>query len=133
MTDDNWDLDKLMESFEKEVEARERAAGVNSNPIQRKHNRETPTAMTLTSLEATQKFVFCDKPHSSNSCRTITSPVEGKRILARLGRCFVCLGRRHISRDCRSTRKCTNCGGRHNFSIYVANYREGQSVATTPI
>ena len=45
----------------------------------------------------------------------------------------MCLGRQHISLDCCSTRKCTNCWGRHHFSICVTNYREGQSVATTPV
>ena len=47
----------------------------------------------------------------------VTNVAERKRILKTSGRCFVCLKKHHISRDCRSTLKCSKCNGRHHVSI----------------
>ena len=58
--------------------------------------------------------MYCDRPHSSNSCQTVTDPEERKRLLRTSGRCFVCLRRHHISR---SPARCSKCCGRHHTSI----------------
>ena len=65
----------------------------------------------------TPKCSYCRQSHSSNSCRTIVDVAERKQILRRAGRCFICLKKNHMSRDCRSTMKCTKCNGRHHVSI----------------
>ena len=54
---------------------------------------------------------------------------------------FVCLKKRHIGRDCRSSMKCSNCHGRHHSSICIASgqttansttHQEQRSQASTP-
>ena len=65
----------------------------------------------------TPKCSYCWQSHSSNSCKTIVDVAERKQILRRAGRCFICLKKNHMSRDCQSTIKCPKCNGRHHVSI----------------
>ena len=53
----------------------------------------------------------------SVSCPKVTGVEARKEILRKSGRCFVCLRRNHISRNCRSSLKCNTCNGRHHVSI----------------
>ena len=42
---------------------------------------------------------------------------DRKQSLKRTGRCFLCLGRGHLSRQCRSKARCSECNGGHHRSI----------------
>ena len=55
--------------------------------------------------------------HASNTCKTVTNIAARKEVLNRAGRCFICLKRSHISKDCNSRMKCLKCGQRHHVSI----------------
>ena len=44
-----------------------------------------------------------------------------KELLKTYGRCFVCLRKDHINRNCSAKFKCHNCKGRHHVSICQAN------------
>ena len=61
--------------------------------------------------------MYCNRAHLSGSCRTMTKADERKNVLMKTGRCFVCLKKYHMSRDCRSSVRCSNCNGRHHSSI----------------
>ena len=50
----------------------------------------------------------------------------------RSGRCFICLKKYHISKECRSAIRCRNCGGRHHTSICMKNLAETIKPATQP-
>ena len=70
-----------------------------------------PTASTLLAnnpgSNANQVVcVYCEKDHVSSSCNTITDVAARKELLCKSGRCFVCLKRHHLSRDCRSNFNC---------------------------
>ena len=41
--------------------------------------------------------------------------------MKRAGRCFVCLKRNHISKDCSSRMKCLKCGRQHHISICTSD------------
>lgn len=58
--------------------------------------------------------LFCEKAdHKSHECRESSVDVRREK-LKRLGRCFVCLGPRHIARNCRAHGiECESCGKRH--------------------
>ena len=116
VTTGEWDLDRLMNIVEKEIDARERAAYTSNHPP-RRPPRDIPTATTLTSSDATPRCAYCGQAHSSNSCSSVTDPAERKKLLMKSGRCFACLRRYHMQRDCRSAMRCPNCGGRHHVSI----------------
>ena len=115
--EDEWTLDAIMNVTESEIIARERALG-NSCRGPKKITRDPLTASSLfANGSGSPKCSYCHQPHSSNTCRTVTDVSERKQILRRTGRCFVCLRKNHMSRECRSTAKCNKCNGRHHVSI----------------
>ena len=116
VTEDMWNLDDLMGIMEKEITARERAAGPSRTS--RKTPKDVPTATALLSSNSmVPKCSYCRQAHPSSSCKSVTSQAERKQILRRTGRCFVCLRKNHTSRECRSNVRCGKCGGRHHISI----------------
>ena len=122
MTGEAWDLERLMRIFEQEIDARERAFVPTSQANVRKPR--VPTASTLLANNPGSNgnrvvCVYCEKDHVSSSCNTITDAAARKELLRKSGRCFVCLKRHHLSRDCRSNFNCKKCRGRHHVSICV--------------
>lgn len=51
------------------------------------------------------------------TCETVSDVDARKKILQSSGRCFNCLRKNHISRNCCSSSKCKKCQGRHHTSI----------------
>ena len=54
-----------------------------------------------------------------------------KQALSKAGRCFVCLKRGHVVRECYSKAHCSKCGGRHHRFIcirvhYIGANSQGQ-------
>ena len=127
------DNERVMKVVEKEIEAREQAATTSSqsshNHLTKRHPKDLPTATALTSATADPRCSYCGQSHSSSDCKSITDPAERKKVLKKAGRCFVCLRRHHLSRDCRSTLKCANCNGRHHASICMKNQPRGSENA----
>ena len=50
-------------------------------------------------------------------CMVVTQVDERKQLLQRAGRCFSCLRRGHLSRNCRATNCCQQCHRKHHTSI----------------
>ena len=121
--DGELDLDRVMKVVEGEIDARERASATCSTTSQatRKHSKEFPTAAAMTSSANAPHCSYCRQSHSSGNCRTVTDLQERKKILMKEARCFICLRRYHWSRECCSSVKCSNCGGRHHSSICDRN------------
>ena len=129
--DDDWQLDQLLTIFKRELEARERAGGttVNGNQpppsppplpkLNRNNNGKYPgTTYTLLNGNANgPTCTYCRGNHPSKDCKTVTDVQTRKDLLKKYGRCFVCLRKDHISRNCPSKSKCHNCNGKHHVSI----------------
>ena len=111
---DDWNLDRLLKEFQSELEARERIAAVSNMPkatssaIQNKTRTPFPTAAALLSpqegkAQASKASItcsFCRQIHSSASCNVVTDVRARKNLLRAQGRCFLCLKRSRLSRDC---------------------------------
>lgn len=109
-----------MGAIHKEVDARERAAALNgANVTSKKPSpRAPPTAAVLVAGNPTPPHcVYCEQEHHSTACTVVTDVAARKEALRRSGRCYVCLRKRHISRDCRSSGNCNKCRGRHHVTI----------------
>lgn len=112
--DAEWRIDEIMTIVELEISARERAFAFFSSET---HGTVLLTAAVLLTNDHQSKCAYCRQSHSSLSCTTIIDVSQWKAILKRTGRCYVCLKRHHLSRDCCSAVKCACCNGRHHTSI----------------
>ena len=123
----NWSLNELLKVFKTEVEARERCNSIPMTPSttsERKHPHKPPppTFNTLLTSEGQRiTCTFCRQDHKSVDCVVFTNVGERKDILKKQGRCFICLKRSHIARNCDSKRSCSNCSQRHHPSLCTAN------------
>ena len=121
MTGESWDLDQVMKIFEQEVDARERASLPSGTGTPRGTQSRTPTTATIAAgnspSNTTISCVFCNQKHPSASCTQVVDVPARKEILRRAGRCYVCLKRHHLSKDCRSSIRCEDCRGRYHVTI----------------
>ncbi len=123
VSEDEWKLDSLMkavEDEEDEVSARERVTNRSRPPTRRNEHRPPPSATSLVSSGTTSlntPCCYCDQLHSPGTCSIVPQIEARKQILRRSGRCFSCLRKGHLVRDCRSQGRCHNCKGRHHSSI----------------
>ena len=109
-----------MKILQSEIEARERSVGASSQPTKRQMiSGIPPTAHSLTTGTSNTQptCVYCSQAHPSLSCQTVREPEERKRMLRTSGRCFVCLRRNHVSRNCQSSSRCATCHRKHHTSI----------------
>ncbi|XP_015752426.1 PREDICTED: uncharacterized protein LOC107332218 [Acropora digitifera] len=123
----NWSLDELLKVFKTEVEARERCNSMAMTPSttpERKHPHKPPPPTFNTLLTSKGQRITCTfsrQDHKSVDCVVVTNVGERKDILKKQGRCFICLKRSHIARNCDSKRSCSNCSQRHHPSLCTAN------------
>ena len=118
---ESWDFTELLGVIEEEVQARERSTTrANSEPTRGTETRrpkEHPTGAALFTETTTLKCCFCEREHASQDCRTVASIESRREVIRRTGRCYICLGKGHVSRNCRSRIKCRSCKGRHHVAI----------------
>ena len=115
-----WELGLVLEILKAELGAREQCAHVKSpasvpSVKPRMQNFSTTSALVNNSNKITCSF--CKGLHLSVKCSIVTDKGQRKAILRRQGRCFVCLKKGHISRDCTSKISCHICKQRHHASI----------------
>ena len=111
-------LKTLMSAIEEEIVARERL-GPSKMP-RKPESKPPPTATTLVTKEsstAPPTCCYCNQQHRSTECTIVVQVDERKQLLQRAGRCFSCLRRGHLSRNCRTTSRCQTCHGKHHTSI----------------
>ena len=122
LTEEKWDVEKLMKIFDREVDARERSATSHSSTptslFRRPLHKAPPTAAALmASHSGPPRCAFCEQGHSSSSCTIVADIGARREALRKAGRCYVCLRKGHISRNCRSAGNCNKCRGRHHNTI----------------
>ena len=137
ITEDELSLDALLKEVEQEIEARERAQATQATPNQqpKKPYRESQhTAATLLTGNSSASCCYCQQTHSADDYTVVSQVEDRKQILRKSGRCFVCLRKGHISRECRSQSKCSNCNGRHHVSVCLnASSTRSRDSTTLPV
>lgn len=131
------ELDQLLKEVEQEIDARERAQATQPTSSQptRKPREQPHTAATLLSGNPPANCCYCQQQHAAEACTTVKGVEDRKQILRKSGRCFVCLRRGHISRECRSRSRCSKCSVRHHVSLCAQASTNGRSAVlpvTTP-
>ena len=119
---DVWNIDLLLQEFGVELEARERVI-LQTSTVSNKYQTVKPKPPTAAALFSSQDrrssptCSFCRKRHLSASCTIVTDVAARKYILKKQGRCFWCLKRNHVARDCSLQIKCSSCGMKHHVAI----------------
>ena len=112
------DMGSLLETFEQELNARERAGNPAVQPNRRVQNQGRPaTSAFVATVQGQQTCAYCRQSHSSVDCTTASDVEARKKILLSSGRCFCCLRRSHLAKECPSAGRCRNCRGKHHTSI----------------
>ena len=118
-TNDIWDIELLMEYFKVELQAKERcvSVGLNLEDDRQKDKKAEFTTSSFLGLNGKIVCVYCRQSHPSSKCQKITNVQARRTILRKYARCFICLKKGHISRDCKSEYKCHKCSNRHHISL----------------
>lgn len=132
MKDGEWNLTEILRLLRSEVENRERCGGVQAlarkenlySPEDRRNAKSPKSGPTSASAlfsgnqpSNTTHCTFCKQPHPTASCHVVTNKTARRECLKKQGRCFICLKRSHLARDCPSNMACLKCSGRHHVSL----------------
>ena len=85
---------------------------------------------------ASPQCCFGQQSHSSQDCHTVAGVESRHQALRKSGRCFICLGRGHMARNCLSRIKCLSCKGTHHVAICPSQLRSTtgeQQGSQTPV
>ena len=124
-----------MKIFEQEIDARECTPLSNASSTSRGTQPRVPTAAALIAnnsgpTNTNVTCAYCGQSHLSASCTTIVDLPARKEALQKSGRCYVCLKKHHLSKDCRSNLRCQKCRGRHHVTICS---RQDFNTSTPPV
>ncbi|CAI5682672.1 unnamed protein product [Oreochromis niloticus] len=132
--DEEWKVSEMVTFLQKEVQSRERALQMTKsyNPQKTENKLYKPpfsdvrfkrpsiqaTAALYTASQKQNTCIFCEcEDHKSENCPN-NDTLQRKDKLRRMGRCFVCLGQKHIARFCKIKNvSCEKCGRRHHVAV----------------
>ena len=105
--DQEWQLDTIMRVLESELEARELAVRHDESLLSAEGQafpnfKMGTTTSALFTTHSGPTCTYCKQSHPSNSCKMVTNPAARKDIPIKQGRCFVCLRKDHLSKNCPS-------------------------------
>ena len=111
-------VSRLLTLLNQEVTARERLARMEGEQ-ERNFTPPTRPQPTSTAFLVNTKglCIFCGKEHAPETCRKVPQPSARSNILRKQGRCFNCLRRNHLSRECRGKERCNKCNGKHHVAV----------------
>ena len=123
-----WELRDLLEVIQNELTARERCSLVSESEhrrfvkpgnksFEKSSNTGPTTAAALLNPSRTVSCTYCRKSHPSAKCQVVSDIAARRNLLRKSGRCFLCLRKNHLARDCTSPNKCLNCSQVHHVSI----------------
>ena len=125
VSDSNLDMDTLLSTFEEQLTARERAnPQLTRRAVEKPHCTSSAPFTGTRNSKVEPQCCYCQQPHPSTSCTSVTNPADHKQSLKTSGQCFNCLRRSHVSRNCKSSSRCQKCNKKHHTSICNASQEE---------
>lgn len=109
-----WNLQQLLETLGHEIELREE---YNKNSRPARGPRDEPRKRTTMHAGKQMNCAFCLEGHKHEDCQKVKNVKERKQILLKYGRCFNCIRRGHVSRQCKTTITCKFCKGKHHSCL----------------
>ena len=104
----NWELDQVLADLKIELKAREACDQLHvdrQSGLHFKSSRSSFSQWTTSALFSSVGKItcsFCKNPHQSAKCHAVTDPKVGCNLLRKYGKCFRCLKRGHLARECTS-------------------------------
>ncbi|XP_059056091.1 uncharacterized protein LOC131849970 [Achroia grisella] len=88
-----------------------------NNGRKRNHLRDDNNYRGFDTKRRKPSCIFCGNGHFNDECDVVKTVEERKRKLE--GRCYNCLSKGHISKECKSHKKCWHCSkyGEHNRAL----------------
>ena len=99
-------MDNLLKTFQEELVARERASGPKTSHTQPRQGQDRGKHQSSALLTKTQEAgagpscCYCQQSHSPVDCTAVININSRKQILKSNSRCFNCLHKGHIGRNC---------------------------------
>ena len=120
---ENWELDQVLANLKIELEAWEacgqlhvdRQSGSHFKSSRSSFSQSTTSALLSSGGKITCSF--CKNSHQSARCHVVTDPKMRRDLLRKYGKCFRCLKRGHLARECTSNIMCFNCKQKHHVSL----------------
>lgn len=147
MKDGEWNLSAILQILRSEIENRERCGGVQAltpkeefySPENRRNAKlpklDLPSAAALFTEKqpaSTPTCKFCKQRHPTASCHVVTNRAARRECLKKQGRCFICLRKGHLAKDCPSKITCFKCSARHHVSLCERETQtNGNAIAST--
>ena len=114
-------LELLKKLLKNEVEVQERSARCAPKPSPKGGLPDDgpPGSATMLLTQGVEKVacIFCRKGHKTENCKVVKSWKKRSQILRKQGRCFICLTKNHISKNCTQKSPCGICSGEHHVLI----------------
>ena len=98
-----WNLDQMMDHFKTELVAYERCATVTAcRNFEESDFDSSYTCSFANHTNVSNLCAFCNLKPPSHKCRKVIDVSKCKTILRRTGRCFLCLEKGHLMKNCMS-------------------------------
>ena len=135
---DIWDLETMLECFKSELHAKEICASVGTNEgdsdVHRTFEDDVDNDLFTTAAFRTERkgmCIYCREVHSPSKCAKVTDVNARRSLLRKYARCFICLKKGHVSKNCKSSYKCFKCQNRHHISICEDDNKNGDQTIIT--
>jgi len=123
-----WNPEQLLETLGHEVELCEE---YNKNTRHARSPRDDKRTTMYAGKET--NCAFCLGGHKHEECKKVKQVSERKRMLLKYGRCFNCIRKGHVPKDCKTVVNCKFCKGKHHSCLCCADSPgEGRSYETGP-
>ena len=119
-----WNLKDLLEALKDEVELREEYSDstLQSHARDFRKRNDLPKTTMYVESEKQMNCAFCLRGHQRRMSG-IQDVEERKKLLLKFGRCFRCLRKGHLAKDCSNRIEvvCKYCSGKHHSALCMAS------------
>ena len=117
-----WTVEDLLKPLKREIELREEhRESENKNNCKSGDRsvwkRGQSSAHALLTKSKVEACAFCLGGHRHEDCSRVDNKDKRKELLRKYSRCFNCLRKGHLARNCNVKVKCSVCKGEHHTSL----------------
>ena len=114
-----WNLSDLLKALGGEIELREEYNDNTRHRDFRKRSDVPPSTTMYVEAGKETNCAFCLESHLHEDCHRIKDVEERKKLLSKFGRCFNCLRKGHLAKNCSDRKKviCKYCKGKHHSAL----------------